>query len=638
MKERRILPQTLLFLSNPINEEGLFHALISQFLNERDKLGLDLSEHQIEILCRTLLTGGENTLHDFNKWQINERSIFDDYRKDELEIVDYLHLVSIEMRKQWGQYATPQKIARYILKSVNYVSTKSIINKKIIDPSCGSGVFLVEAARIYLFSLKKANVPQSKWYPLITSAIAGIDIDPKACFFTRLNLSMILAPAILQFATKNNIKDLNPLPVYCADTLELFVSEASRDRVMYGDLNILLRNQFDFVVGNPPYFKISGLSKRLKSVFSESIYGHPNTYGLFIHAGIDMLKPQGKLGFIVPRSMLSGLYFKNLRGFIEKNTAVKEITSIAERKKTFDHVLHGTMILILEHNKNTDDEKVAISNVQSSNDLDIHNQISIHRDQIIQHLNGTTVWFIAESMDMYNIINRIIKEHPLLSGQEINCRAKTGQIVWNRVKPLLAGSQEPDTLPLIWATDVGKFGFTFNRIGTSRPCFLRVTSKTGNLIINEPGILVQRITADEQYSRIVASLPHEFCKKELNGYFVENHLNIIQSSKRETKTDLYFLLGVLNSEIVEFFFRAMNGNTQVSATELNLLPIPRGDLYPEIAGIAKKLQEKPFNTGKSILFEKLNLLVSKAYGLSGGELLFIKQYLQQRRGFDYKRN
>ena len=638
MKERRILPQTLLFLSNSINEEELFHALISHFLNERDNLGLDLSEHQIEILCRTLLTGDENTLHDFNKWQINERSVFDDYRKDELEIVDYLHLVSIKMRKQLGQYATPQKIVRYILESVNYVSTKSIINKKIIDPSCGSGVFLIEAARIYLISLKKANIPQSKWYPLITSAIAGIDIDPRACFFTRLNLSMLLAPAILEFATKNNVEDLTPLPVYCTDTLELFVSEESRDGFMYGDLNILLRNRFDFVVGNPPYFKISGLSKKLKSAFSESIYGHPNAYGLFIHAGIDMLKTRGKLGFVVPRSMLSGLYFKNLRGFIEKNTAVKGITNISERKKTFDHVLHGTMILILERNKNADDKKVTISSVQSSNDLDIHNRIAVHRNQIIQRLNGTTVWFVAESVDMYNIINRIIKEHPLLSGQEINCRAKTGQIVWNRAKPLLAGTQQPDTLPLIWATDVRKFGFTFNRMGTSRPCFLKVTSKTKNLIVKGPCIMVQRITADEQYSRIVASLPHGFCKKQLNGYFVENHLNIIQPSKRGTKTDLYFLLGVLNSEIVEFFFRAMNGNTQVSATELNLLPIPKGGLDQDIAGIAKKLQGKPFNTGKSSLFEKLNLLVSKAYGLSGDELLFIKQYLQQRRGIDYKSN
>ncbi len=627
-----------MFPSNSINEEELFHALIYHFLNERDKLGLDLSEYQIEILCRTLLTGDENTLHDFNKWQISERSVFDDYRKDELEIVDYLHLVSIEMRKQLGQYATPQKIVRYILESVNYVSTKSIINKKIIDPSCGSGVFLVEAARIYLTSLKKANIPQSKWYPLITSAIAGIDIDPRACFFTRLNLSMLLAPAILEFATKNNVKDLTPLPVYCADTLELFVSEESRDGFMYGDLSILLRNRFDFVVGNPPYFKISGLSKKLKSAFSESIYGHPNAYGLFIHAGVDMLKTRGKLGFVVPRSMLSGLYFKNLRGFIEKNSAVKGITTISERKKTFDHVLHGTMILILERNNNTDDKKVTISSVQSSNDLDIHNRIAIHRNQIIQHLNGTTVWFVAESMDMYNIINRIIKEHPLLSGQEINCRAKTGQIVWNRVKPLLAGTQQPDTLPLIWATDVGKFVFTFNRMGTSRPCFLKVTSKTENLIVKGPCIMVQRITADEQYSRIVASLPDGFCKKELNGYFVENHLNIIQPSKRGTKADLYFLLGVLNSEIVEFFFRAMNGNTQVSATELNLLPIPKGGLDQDIAGIAKKLQGKPFNTGKSSLFEKLNLLVSRAYGLSDDELLFIKQYLQQRRGIDYRRN
>ena len=630
MKKVRDVPQTSLPSIGSIPKEKLLNALVSYYVNENDKLGHGINESQISALCKILLRGNEDDSNSFLKWRINEETIFDEYRKDDLEIMDYLHLVSVELKKQLGQYATPLNIVKYILKSVNYISSKNILIKKLIDPACGSGAFLVEAVRIYLNTLKKTNMSPGKWYPMVITAIAGVDIDPKACFFARLNLSMLLAPSILEFVAKNGIEKIEPLPVYCADTLESIALEARGEKPLYDGLNISLRKQFDFVVGNPPYFKIRGLSKNLRNTFSDSIYGHPNAYGLFIHAGIEMLNTKGKLGFIIPRSMLSGLYFKNLRAFIERKTSLKKITCISERKKVFNGVLHGTMIISLARDRKHKKE-VNISCVQSLNERNNqHNKITINRDNIIQHLNGTTVWFVADSLDTYKIINRIIKDHPLLSGSEISYCAKTGQIVWNRVKPLLSEKAKDNSLPLVWATDVGKFSFSFNRIGASRPCFLKVSPKTSNLIANDLSILVQRVTADEQPSRIVACIPEGFCKRETNGYFVENHLNIIQPTTRKPKIDLYFILGVLNSEIVDFFFRAMNGNTQVSATELNLLPIPLGKSESDIARIAKAIQKTNDDSDRNKLIKELNKTVAGAYGLNASELEYMKKHLNYR--------
>ncbi|WP_333653265.1 hypothetical protein [Dissulfurispira sp.] len=251
--------------------------------------------------------------------------------------------------------------------------------------------------------------------------------------------------------------------------------------------------------------------------------------------------------------MLSGLYFKNLRSFIEQKTSVREIVYISDRKKVFDDVLHGTMVLCLERNKHHR-RTVNISYAQTTKELEDNISFNVEREKVIQRLNGTTVWFVSDSQETYDIINRIIKRYPLLSGHEVNCKAKTGQIVWNKVKPLLAKDAKKDSLPLIWATDVSKFGFSFNRMGEDRPSFLRVNEKTKGLIVKDPCILVQRITADEQPYRIVASIPEEFCKKNKDGYFVENHLNIIQPVATHSTADLYFILGVLNSEIADFFF------------------------------------------------------------------------------------
>ncbi len=605
-------------------KEKVLNALTDYFLDENSKLGCGLKTGHIDDICRNLLSENDAGL---SSSQIMEQTVFEEYRKEELSVLDYLHHVSIELRKQLGQYATPVNIVRYILESVKYVPSKKILDKRLTDPACGSGAFLVEAARVYLSVLKKAKAPIHKWYPMVVSAITGMDIDPIACLFARLNLSMLLAPAILEFVSRNKVEKLKPLPVHCFDTLEMYVSEKSREKFLYDSPNMPLKGRFDFVVGNPPYFKIKGLKENLKNAFSESIYGHPNAYGLFLHSGIDMLKAKGKLGFIVPRSMLSGLYFKNLRNFIERKTSLREITCISDRKKVFEKVLHGTMILSLQRNR-SGDNNVHISRVQSLNGSGTDaSKIVINRDSIIQRLNGTTVWFVADSAAAYRIIDRIVRQHPLLSSQDVNCQAKTGQIVWNRVKPLLRESAGSEILPLIWATDVRKFGFSFNKTGESRPPFLKIRPGTSKLIVKGPSILVQRVTADEQPSRIVACLPETFCEKESNGYFVENHLNIIKPIINAPDTDLYFILGVLNSEVVDFFFRAMNGNTQVSATELNLLPIPKGKLENDIAAMAEKIQATSGKDAKNILIQELNSLVAEAYGLTNNDLKFIRQFL-----------
>lgn len=618
----------------PKIKEQLHDALIVYFLNENDKLGIGIQTYQIHNICKFLLTGNEEPPDIFPAWQISEQTVFDEYRKKDVEIIDYLHLISIDLRKKLGQYATPRNIVSYILKSAGYTSSKGILYKRLIDPACGSGAFLVEATHVYLNALKKARMPLHKWYPMVIAAIKGIDIDVNACFFARLNLATLLAPSILEVISRNGIEELKPLPVYCADTLQVLALEKKNNPLFYNRPNIQLQGRFDFVVGNPPYFKIKNMGQDMKDAFSDSLYGHPNAYAIFIQAGIEMLRADGRLGFIVPRSMLSGLYFKNLRAFIEKNTSLREIVYLADRKNVFDNVLHGTMILALERAIGAGN-KVSISFARSTKNISCdQSNITVSLDSVIRRLNGSTIWFVADSQKTYNIIGRIIEKQPILSGDKVNCPARTGQIVWNRVKPLLSVKSEQDTLPLIWATDISKFGFSFNRMGSARPSNLKITPKTENLIVKGLSILLQRVTADEQPSRIVACIPDEFFMKAAAGYFVENHLNIIQPETEESALDLYFLLGVLNSEVVEFFFRAMNGNTQVSATELNLLPIPVGRYEQKIATIARRIQNMSDFKKKGSLMEDLNVEVAKAYGLDKADLTFVRRFLSDRRKND----
>ena len=113
-------------------EHKLFSALVSYFKNENYKFGRGVTDAQIEALCKILLYGEEDISNAFRSWPVAEQSALDEYRNEELEIVDYLHLISTELRKQLGQYATPADIVRYIFRSVGYTPSRDILAWKAL--------------------------------------------------------------------------------------------------------------------------------------------------------------------------------------------------------------------------------------------------------------------------------------------------------------------------------------------------------------------------------------------------------------------------------------------------------------------------------------------------------------------------
>jgi hypothetical protein len=124
-----------------------------------------------------------------------------------------------------------------------------------------------------------------------------------------------------------------------------------------------------------------------------------------------------------------------------------------------------------------------------------------------------------------------------------------------------------------------------NRAGVSTHCAL--TKKTANIVAYGDGILVKRMTSREEPRRLVACrIPAALANAE-RGYFVENHVNIIRA--RTSGLDLDAILGLLNSRLFDYVFRALNGNTNVSSSELELLPVASGPEVAEIAELARAL-------------------------------------------------
>jgi len=225
-------------------------------------------------------------------------------------------------KKLNGAFYTPYFI-------VDYINTRVILensNKdiKVIDLACGSGVFLVDA----LFKLKQKL--QKRYKELVEENIFGIDIDPRAVERTKILLSLIVFEYEKEIPEKFNIYNGNSL-----------------DKNFLG--KILNGLKFNAIVGNPPYVRIQNLEEKTKKIirkYWKFVQGNTDIFIPFIELGIELMKDNGKMGYITPNSYFTTHAGKNLRTFLQNNRYIEEIVDF-DHYQVFEGITTYTAITII---------------------------------------------------------------------------------------------------------------------------------------------------------------------------------------------------------------------------------------------------------------------------------------------------
>jgi len=101
--------------------------------------------------------------------------------------------------------------------------------------------------------------------------------------------------------------------------------------------------RFDLVIGNPPFGRVTPDPDR-RAFFKWSVYGHANLYGLSTDAALHWAKEGGVIGYVTPTSMLSGLYYKALRGLLADAAPPLAVNFVSERDGVFADVLQETIL------------------------------------------------------------------------------------------------------------------------------------------------------------------------------------------------------------------------------------------------------------------------------------------------------
>ena len=228
---------------------------------------------------------------------------------------------SYTQRKKMGSYYTPTYIVDFIVKNTigNLVNTST--DKKhptVIDMACGSGSFLIKALSFLEARYKTSTLDEK--ITLLQDSIYGVDLDPKAVQLAHLNLLIQLLEkrAVLPFLSKN-IRLGNSLISDPKITENAFDWKESFS-------SILENGGFDVVIGNPPYIDSEEMTRsqpKLREYYTTSqLYasaeGNWDIFCLFLERGLELLRPGGYLGMIVPNKLLSADYAAAIRGIIQK--------------------------------------------------------------------------------------------------------------------------------------------------------------------------------------------------------------------------------------------------------------------------------------------------------------------------------
>jgi hypothetical protein len=269
-------------------------------------------------------------------------------------------ILSKETRQEFGVYYTPSIIAKTILKRMPIEEIRPE-NRILLDPTCGSGSFLVEGYE-RLTQATYLKVPIDERHRNLINTMYGNDIDGFAATIAKLTLLLFHPPH------KNNWK--------------VFSENGKDENFTKKMINKLGNKRPTIIVGNLPFkFEKTDIGRLYADNVKRS--GHTQEGSeIILNNCLDLLEDKGLIGIILPEGILSHeeSFARNLREKIYSNFQVLEQWSLP--KKFFD-AEHIAKVLILRKVKPT---SFKIKNIEISLSDSVRKEQDIKGNAVISGL------------------------------------------------------------------------------------------------------------------------------------------------------------------------------------------------------------------------------------------------------------
>ena len=459
-------------------------------------------------------------------------------------------------KKHKGQFFTPLTISQFM---GNLASPSPKNSVSVLDPGCGLAILSC--------TLIEHLVEDSK---LEAITLTLYETDKNVVPLTGLVLSY------LQEWCKKQGTRLN----YQLNESDFVLDKCEYldDDTIFGAINA--GERFDYIISNPPYFKLSKDDVHSRSCAS-IVDGQTNIYALFMAICTKLLEDDGQMIFITPRSFASGRYFQSFRDFLFKHVHIDLIHLFNTRKDTFskDEVLQE--LVIMRMHPAGEVKNIIVSFSQGIRDLEQPHQKEYPAAYIVDiDSDKKVVYLPVDSRD-----EAILSLFRSWNGnmEKYGIKISTGPVVAFRAHDFIVSEPGQDTVPLYWLHNVVKMLCDHPVQKKDKGQYIKVTSETKTTLLpNKNYVLLRRFSSKDDSSRLVAA-PYFGNMSQYEAVGIENKLNYIYRPKGHLRRDeVMGLTALLDSELFDAYFRTFNGNINVSATELRMMPLPPIETIREI--------------------------------------------------------
>lgn len=369
------------------------------------------------------------------------------------------------------------------------------------------------------------------------------------------------------------------------------------------------------VIGNPPYITYKGKQivkisteeiEKLIKLYPNSAEYKINSYALFIDKGLDLLRYNGVISYIIPSTILQNEYLKNIRKLIILNHNITQIVGFTN--KVFEAVTDSIIITFSKGksiNSNTVVLRKSDLDFGTEQDLKLYDQNIWNNESngyvINLKTNNIEDILLAKIESDSEFIDDYLEVYVGIVASGIK-KFLNNKLIDNNHKKYLQGKH------------INKFEI--------KPIELYINFIVENLHSNtDEYVYLQRekILVRKTGNRLIAAIDNE-------QYYTDQSVYNLYPKKGK-EINLKIILVLLNSALLEYYF--------------NKKMITNADVFPYIKGIhLKKLPIKlPKNKKQESAFEKmvdniieykdqvditnLNSLVFKLYGLTYEEVKVI---------------
>jgi type I restriction-modification system DNA methylase subunit/predicted type IV restriction endonuclease len=611
-----------------------------------------------------------------------------------------------DVKKAGGVFYTPTYIVDYIVKNtvgklLEGKTPKQAAALRILDPACGSGSFLIGAYQ-YLLDWHRdwytKNDP-AKWlsgkipsiykarageYRLTTperkkvllNNIYGVDIDTQAVEVTKLSLLLkvlegeneqSIAQQLKLFHERalpdlgNNIKCGNSLIgtdyfIGVQESMGLYADEEDEQTKINafdwdgkdGFAEIMKNGGFDAVVGNPPYGVSFG--EKEKQYFSVNYkcqsYQH-DSYLLFLERSIsELLRETGYFGMIIPNPWLTNLLQTNTRRFVTSKCKIVEIVHF--RFPVFHKVTVDTEIVLLQ-NSLPNKWRSVVTVCQQPETLLKHSESELlhhiyHEQSKWQKLDGGTINIFTSKSDERLAKKCLVDTVPLENLLSINVG----------IKPYQVGKGDPPQTKEIVETrpfDSNKKQNSLYRqylrgSDISRYVICPIEDR---FLKYGPWLAEPRPAADfDARLKIVIRQTGDslVAAIDANQHLCLNNMHVLVPTNKDV--NLLFLLGVINSSLLNWYYHTLNpevGEALAEVKKTNVARLPIKLLLPtdknlntrivslvsSMLELNKKLRRVKTEQEKTIIYRQIDStdrrideLVYELYGLTDEEIRIVE--------------